>query len=307
MREIDAAFQFELPSGMHPGQNLRDRFRFFGFGTFPGRLKTIPARCRDRLPGTRQRVRGPHRDIPPIQSSLPLHRADQILAPDAVCGQCERGGSVSNNSAIQKRHGASKPAKIHTIEAALKIIRRIGQKLRIERAGNFSSKKIGLGLPNPDRPSCEFRFAVELFDMHRRNVDHAGAKPPARREACDDGVGWRRGDGVGIRAGKSRQKPRSRARSSQRSRSAASRWSAERSKAHCLSEYFRAIEPCQTAPNASAADTVMIRCNGANSTWALGKRTGWLTYAGLKVSAKKIHGPKPRDRAAIPRDEFRAS
>ena len=61
---------------------------------------------------------------------------------------------------------------------------------------------------------------------------------------------------------------------SQRSISAASRWSADRSNVHCLSEYFRAMEPCQTAPNASAADIVMVRCNGANSTWALGKRTG---------------------------------
>ena len=120
-----------------------------------------------------------------------MHRADQILAANAVSGQGERGGSVSADSAIQERHGASKLGKVHAVEAALKFVRRIGQELRVERAGNLSSKKIGLGLANPDRPSGEFRFAVELFDLHRRNVDHAGAETPARREPRDDRVGER--------------------------------------------------------------------------------------------------------------------
>ena len=118
-----------------------------------------------------------------------MHRADQILAANAVSGQGERGGCVSADAAIQERHGAPELRKVHTIEAALKFIGRIGQELRVERAGNFSSKKIGLGLANPDRPSGEFRLAVELFDVHRRNVNRTGAKTPARREPRDNPIG----------------------------------------------------------------------------------------------------------------------
>ena len=137
---------------------------------------------------TPERSRPRQRGISSSQRSLPLHRADQILAANAVSGQGESGGSVSADSGIQEGHGAPELGQVHTIEAALKRVRRIGQELRVERAGNLSSKKIGLGLANPDRPSGEFRFAVELFDLHRRNVDHSGAKTPARREPRDDAV-----------------------------------------------------------------------------------------------------------------------
>ena len=41
-----------------------------------------------------------------------------------------------------------------------------------------------------------------------------------------------------------------------------------------LSEYLRVIEPCQAEPKASAEETVTVRCDGANSTWAFGKRSG---------------------------------
>ena len=130
-----------------------------------------------------------------------------------MSGQGERGGCVSADSGVQERHGAPKLGEVHAIEAALKFVGRIGQELRIERAGNFSSKKIGLGLPNPDRPAGEFRFAVELFDLHRRNVDHSGAEAPARREPGDDRIGERRrGRAAEFEPGESREKSRPGAR-----------------------------------------------------------------------------------------------
>ena len=154
---------------------------------------------------TREKLEAGQRGISSSQRSLPLHRADQILAANAVSGQGESGGNVSADSAIQERHGAPKSGPGPHDRSGPETRRRIGQELRVERAGNLSSKKIGLGLANPNRPSGEFRFAVELFDLHRRNVDQVGAETPARRKPRDDAFGERsRGDG-GIRAGESRE------------------------------------------------------------------------------------------------------
>src|SRR4029077_37549 len=176
MREIDSPFCFAPPSGIihHKSSEidpaLLDAVRSLnGCEHIRRGVRIVPRKH------TRE-TKAVQRDISSIQRPLPFHRTNQILAANPVSGQCESGGCVSANSAIQERHGASKLGKVHTIEAALKFIRRIGQELRVERAGNFSSKKISLSCSNPDHPSSKFRFAIELFDMHRWHVNRAGAE-----------------------------------------------------------------------------------------------------------------------------------
>ncbi len=87
----------------------------------------------------------------------------------------------------------------------MKLVGRIGQKLRIKRTGNLSSKKIGLGFADSHRAPDNFRFAVELFKMHRWYVDRSGAQTPASRETRNHAIGHRSRSGCGIEPGKSRQ------------------------------------------------------------------------------------------------------
>ena len=87
--KIDSAFRFEPASGMLQHEIGKIDSACFGCGTFPGRMRTIPARLsQDFHRGTRRKRSRPlHRDISPVQSSLPLHRADQILAANAMSGR----------------------------------------------------------------------------------------------------------------------------------------------------------------------------------------------------------------------------
>ena len=88
---------------------------------------------------------------------------------------------------------------------------------------------------------------------------------------------------------------------SQRSSSATSRWSADRSNVHCLSEYFRAIEPCQTAPSASAADNGDRPLQRRKFDVGFGQAHRLVDVRGTQREAEKIHRAEPRRPQATPR------
>ena len=59
---------------------------------------------------------------------------------------------------FRKVTALSQLRKIHSIEAALKLVRGIGNQPRIQCSRDFPSEKIRLGFGDSDRPAVNFAF-----------------------------------------------------------------------------------------------------------------------------------------------------
>ena len=165
------------------------------------RMRTYPSLCRE-VSRKNARRSGAQSGI---FLGFPALAPAEILPANAV------GGKSSVPDAFRDRlfrYICPSARQDHTIETPLKFAVGSGRScassapdLRQNRPGRES------GFPFLRDP-----LRRQLFDMHWRNVDHAGAKTPARREPRDDRFGNGRWCGDGIGAGESRQETRPGAR-----------------------------------------------------------------------------------------------